>query len=134
MRATPASRSATGLGETWEAIAASGLTVTLAVLTLLFAQYGDYRSFAPVLGVGVFVTLIAGLTLMPALLALLGRRAFWPRVPKQGDETRHRSWERVAAWVAAGPKRAATSSPPSSSSWRSAASSTVRASASPRTS
>ena len=75
---------ATALGETWEAIAASGLTVTLAVLTLLFAQYGDYRSFAPVLGVGVFVTLIAGLTLMPALLALLGRRAFWPRVPQAG--------------------------------------------------
>ena len=75
----------TALGETWEAIAASGLTVTLAVLTLLFAQYGDYRSFAPVLGIGVFVTLIAGLTLMPALLALLGRRAFWPRVPRQGE-------------------------------------------------
>ena len=33
---------ATALGETWEAIAASGLTVTLAVLTLLFAAYGDY--------------------------------------------------------------------------------------------
>ena len=98
---------ATALGETWEAIAASGLTVTLAVLTLLFAQYGDYRSFAPVLGVGVFVTLIAGLTLMPALLAVLGRRAFWPRVPKEGDATRHRTWERVAGWVAAGPKRAA---------------------------
>ena len=79
---------ATALGETWEAIAASGLTVTLAVLTLLFAQYGDYRSFAPVLGLGVFVTLIAGLTLMPALLAVLGRKAFWPRVPKEGEATR----------------------------------------------
>jgi RND superfamily putative drug exporter len=99
---------ATALGETWEAIAASGLTVTLAVLALLFAQYGDYRSFAPVLGIGVFVTLIAGLTLMPALLALLGRRAFWPRVPKQGEATRHRTWERVAERVAAAPKRAAT--------------------------
>jgi RND superfamily putative drug exporter len=98
---------ATALGETWEAIAASGLTVTLAVLTLLFAQYGDYRSFAPVLGVGVFVTLIAGLTLMPALLAVLGRKAFWPRVPKEGDATTHRTWERVAEWVAAGPRRAA---------------------------
>ena len=97
----------TALGETWEAIAASGLTVTLAVLTLLFAQYGDYRSFAPVLGVGVFVTLIAGLTLMPALLALLGRRAFWPRVPKEGETSSHRTWERVAGWVAAGPRRAA---------------------------
>ena len=98
---------ATALGETWEAIAASGLTVTLAVLTLLFAQYGDYRAFAPVLGIGVFVTLIAGLTLMPALLALLGRRAFWPRVPKQGDATTHRAWRGIAGRVAAAPKRAA---------------------------
>ncbi len=98
---------ATALGETWEAIAASGLTVTLAVLTLLFAQYGDYRSFAPVLGLGVFVTLIAGLTLMPALLAVLGRRAFWPRTPREGDETRHRTWERIALRVAASPRRAA---------------------------
>ena len=98
---------ATALGETWEAIAASGMTVTLAVLTLLFATYGEYIAFAPVLGVGVFVTLIAGLTLMPALLALLGRRAFWPRVPRTGDATRHRTWQRVAETVAAGPKRAA---------------------------
>ena len=78
------------------------------MLTLLFAQYGDYRSFAPVLGLGVFVTLIAGLTLMPALLAVLGRKAFWPRVPREGDATSHRTWERVAEWVAAGPRRAAT--------------------------
>jgi uncharacterized membrane protein YdfJ with MMPL/SSD domain len=98
---------ATALGETWEAIAASGLTVTLAVLTLLFAQYGDYRSFAPVLGFGVFVTLIAGLTLMPALLAVLGRKAFWPRVPKEGEATEHKTWSRVAERVASGPRRAA---------------------------
>jgi RND superfamily putative drug exporter len=98
---------ATALGETWEAIAASGLTVTLAVLALAFAKYGDYTSFAPVLGLGVFVTLIAGLTLMPALLALLGRRAFWPRVPKLGEATQHRTWRRIAERVAAAPKRAA---------------------------
>jgi uncharacterized membrane protein YdfJ with MMPL/SSD domain len=98
---------ATALSETWEAIAASGLTVTLAVLTLLFAQYGDYRAFAPVLGIGVFVTLIAGLTLMPALLALLGRRAFWPRVPKEGDATSHRAWRGIAGRVAAAPRRSA---------------------------
>ena len=97
----------TALGETWEAIAASGITVTLAVLTLSFANYGDYVSFAPVLGGGVFITLIAGLTLMPALLALLGRRAFWPRVPKQGDATRPGAWQRIAERVAAAPKRAA---------------------------
>src|SRR5450830_857941 len=98
---------ATALAETWEAIAASGLTVTLAVLTLAFANYGDYTSFAPVLGLGVFVTLIAGLTLMPALLAVLGRRAFWPRVPKLGAATQHRTWQRIAERVAAGPQRAA---------------------------
>ena len=55
----------------------------------------------------MFVTLIAGLTLMPALLALLGRRAFWPRVPRQGDATAHRTWGRVAGAVAAAPRRAA---------------------------
>jgi len=98
---------ATALAETWEAIAASGLTVTLAVLALLFANYGDYTSFAPVLGLGVFVTLIAGLTLMPALLALLGRRAFWPRRPKLGEATEHRTWQRIGERVAAAPKRAA---------------------------
>ena len=98
---------AEALSETWEAIAASGLTVTLAVATLAFATYGDYVSFAPVLGFGVFVTLIAGLTLMPALLAVLGRRAFWPQVPRQGDETRHRTWQRIAETVAGAPKRAA---------------------------
>ena len=27
---------------------------------------------------------------------MLGRRAFWPRVPKEGEATRHRTWERVA--------------------------------------
>ncbi len=59
------------------------------------------------LGIGVFVTLIAGLTLMPALLALLGRRAFWPRVPREGDATTHRTWRGIAERVAAAPKRAA---------------------------
>lgn len=97
----------TALAETWEAITASGLTVTLAVLTLLFADYGDYRSFAPVLGLGVFVTLVAGLTLMPALLAVLGRRAFWPRVPHLGETSEHRTWRRIAEAVAAGPRRSA---------------------------
>src|SRR5665647_1917994 len=64
-------------------------------------------ALAPVLGLGVFVTLIAGLTLMPALLALLGRRAFWPRVPKLGAAAQHRTWQRIAERVAAGPQRAA---------------------------
>jgi RND superfamily putative drug exporter len=88
-----------------EAIA-SGLTVTPPCSRCL-RQYGDYRSFAPVLGLGVFVTLIAGLTLMPALLALLGRRAVWPRVPREGDATEHRTWRRVAETVAAAPRRSA---------------------------
>ena len=97
---------ANALAGTWEAIAASGLTVTLAVLTLAFARYGDYKAFAPVLGLGVFVTLVASLTLMPALLAVLGRRAFWPRVPRIGTAAEHRRWQRVAEFVAAGPRRA----------------------------
>ena len=109
LRKEPEARAAlaAALSETWEAIAASGMTVTLAVLTLAFAGYGDYTAFAPVLGLGVFVTLLAGLTLMPALLAVLGRLAFWPVVPRVGDETRHSAWRRIAERVAASPKRAA---------------------------
>ena len=113
---------ATALGETWEAIAASGLTVTLAVLTLLFAQLRRLPAFAPVLGLGVFVTLIAGLTLMPALLALLGRRAFWPRVPQ--GRRRHAA-PRLAARSPSGWPRPRSgprpSSPPCSSCSPSAA-------------
>ena len=61
-----------------ESISASAGTVILALLTLLFATFGVYNSLAVPLAVGVGVMLLAGLTLLPALLAIFGRAVFWP--------------------------------------------------------
>src|SRR5690606_15203126 len=46
--------------------------------------------------------LIAGLTLLPSLFAVVGRRAFWPVIPKVGDaaaEEKPTIWSRVAQTV-----------------------------------
>jgi putative drug exporter of the RND superfamily len=61
------------------AILASGLTVTLAMLVLVFAESGNTKSLGPVAAIGVFCAMLAGLTLLPTLLTIFGRRGFWPR-------------------------------------------------------
>ncbi|HEV2660892.1 MAG TPA: MMPL family transporter, partial [Ktedonobacteraceae bacterium] len=65
-----------------EAIASSAATVILALLTLLFAALGLYTSLGPTLALAIIVMLLAGLTLVPALIVWLGRAAFWPFVPR----------------------------------------------------
>jgi RND superfamily putative drug exporter len=61
------------------AIVASGLTVVLAMLVLLVARIGSIHALGPVAAIGVAVAMTAGVTLLPALLAIVGRRGFWPR-------------------------------------------------------
>jgi putative drug exporter of the RND superfamily len=61
------------------AILASGLTVTLAMLALLAADVGSTHTLGPVAAIGVATCMLAGLTLLPALLTIGGRRGFWPR-------------------------------------------------------
>jgi putative drug exporter of the RND superfamily len=53
-----------------ESITASAGTVILALLTLLFAGFGLYHDLGVPLALGIAVTLLAGLTLLPALLAV----------------------------------------------------------------
>ena len=60
------------------AMTASGLTVAAALLALLVADLGSTRNLGPVNALGVVLVLLAGLTLLPALLAIVGRRGFWP--------------------------------------------------------
>jgi RND superfamily putative drug exporter len=60
------------------AIAASGVVVAGALLTLLAARLHSNRIFGPVNAAGVLVGLLASLTLLPAMLAVAGRRGFWP--------------------------------------------------------
>jgi RND superfamily putative drug exporter len=60
-------------------ILASGLTVALSMLVLAFAETRSTSTLGPVAAIGVACTMLAGLTLLPALLTIAGRRGFWPR-------------------------------------------------------
>ena len=61
------------------AVLASGCTVVTAMLVLLLAESGSTNALGPVSAIGVACGLLAGLTLLPALLTIVGRRGFWPR-------------------------------------------------------
>jgi putative drug exporter of the RND superfamily len=61
------------------AVLASGCTVIAAMLVLLLADAGSTNALGPVSAIGVAAALLAGLTLLPALLTIGGRKGFWPR-------------------------------------------------------
>ena len=44
----------------------------------IVAQFGLFRTMGPALAIAVFITLLAGLTLTPAIMRLSGRWLFWP--------------------------------------------------------
>jgi RND superfamily putative drug exporter len=64
----------------------SGGTVLAAMLVLFFAKFGDYRNFAPIFATAMLIIMIASVTLVPALFTLFGRKSFWPKIPKVGEE------------------------------------------------
>ncbi|HEV7483333.1 MAG TPA: MMPL family transporter, partial [Solirubrobacterales bacterium] len=88
----------TALAESVPAIAASGGTVIAAMLVLLVADLQSTHWLGPILAIGIAVMLAAAFTLLPALLSLLGERAFWPAA---GSARRAGSsrWTGVAALV-----------------------------------
>jgi putative drug exporter of the RND superfamily len=61
-----------------EAIASAAGVVIIAFLAMTLSSLSFFRSMGPSLAVAVAVTLVAGLTLVPAIVSLLGPRAFWP--------------------------------------------------------
>ncbi|MGA2471116.1 MAG: MMPL family transporter [Solirubrobacteraceae bacterium] len=79
-----------------ESITASAATVILALLSLLLASFGIYHDLGVPLAIGIAVILAAGLTLLPALLAIFGRAAFWPTRVAAGQE-RDGAWGTIAA-------------------------------------
>src|SRR5690606_26003358 len=90
---------------TIEPISASAGTVILGVLCLLFSQLESNRGLGPVAAIGIGASFLASTTFLPAMLALFGRAAFWPKRPA-ADGKAHRSklWGRVAALVSAKPR------------------------------
>ncbi|GAA0940548.1 MMPL family transporter [Kribbella koreensis] len=84
------------------AILASAATVVAGLLCLLAADLNSTSGLGPVGAAGIGSTLLVMLTLFPALLVVLGRRVFWPFVPRLGVEA-HASgtrWGRLGELVA----------------------------------
>jgi putative drug exporter of the RND superfamily len=92
------------------AIVASGATVMAALLCLTLAEVSGTAGLGPVGALGIAVAVLAMLTLLPALLLVAGRRAFWPSVPHVGDARAGATsgrWRTVGERVARRPRRVA---------------------------
>jgi RND superfamily putative drug exporter len=79
------------------AIAMSGLTVVLSLVALLVAEYGAYHRFAAPFSIAILIMGIASLTLVPAMLAIIGRASFFPFVPRTPEMQRERAMRKGKA-------------------------------------
>jgi transport protein len=91
-------RSMRGVGG---AIVSAGATILVATVILLLALLPAYRSLGPVLAIAVALMMAAALTLVPAILTILGRWSFWPFRPiyipdKPASESASPVWSRIA--------------------------------------
>ncbi len=71
----------------FEPILASGGTVIAGLLCLLLSDLATNRALGPIASIGIVFAVLSALTFLPALLALTGRAAFWPFIPKPGART-----------------------------------------------
>jgi RND superfamily putative drug exporter len=89
------------------AIFASGATVLISMLCLVFAEMNSTAGMGPVLAVGIGVGLAVMLTLLPALLVIVSRWVFWPVKPTFGttDPTERGMWAKVGRGIAPRPRK-----------------------------
>ncbi|MEV4999481.1 MMPL family transporter [Nocardioides sp. LML1-1-1.1] len=88
------------------AILASAATVVVGLLCLMFADLNSTAGMGPANAVGVAVTFVVMVTLLPALLVICGRWVFWPFVPRFGSEepTASGLWAKVGRGIAPRPR------------------------------
>ena len=84
-------------------ISASAITTMVGLSALGFARFGLVKTMGPGLAVAVGITLLAGLTLTPALLSLFGRHLFWPRNTSVENTQPSAFWVKVSNLVAIRP-------------------------------
>ena len=96
-----------------EPIIASGSTVISGLLVLLLSDLSSNRGLGPVGAIGIASSMLAVLTLLPALLIVFGRWIFWPKIPRFDDVDEKLSglWSKVgnlvdrrpqAVWISTG--------------------------------
>ena len=64
------------------AVASAGATILVASAVLGFASLRSYQTLGPVIALAVALMMLAALTLIPAVLTVIGRRAYWPMQPR----------------------------------------------------
>jgi RND superfamily putative drug exporter len=89
------------------AILASAATVVTGMLCLLFAEMNSTAGLGPVTAIGVAVTFLVMVTLLPALLVIVGRWVFWPKRPSFGsvEPTQTGVWAKIGRAIAVRPRR-----------------------------
>jgi RND superfamily putative drug exporter len=92
----------------WEPILASGSTVAISLLILLFSQLSNTAGLGPVGAIGIVCAMFTILTLLPALLLVFGRWIFWPRKPLHDgdDHVMTGVWSKVGLTVGRNPRKA----------------------------
>lgn len=92
----------------WEPILASGSTVSISLLVLLFSQLTNTAGLGPIGAIGIVCSMITILTLLPAFLLVFGRWIFWPRIPHNDgdDHVMSGTWSKVANSIGRNPRRA----------------------------
>jgi len=92
----------------WEPILASGSTVAISLLVLLFSQLTNTAGLGPIGAIGIVVSMFTILTLLPALLLVFGRWIFWPRKPLFDGEDHALSglWSKVGNTIEKNPRKA----------------------------
>jgi len=77
-------------------ILASAVTVAIAFLCLSVSRFEMTRTSGLALAIGIGVTLLIGLTLVPALMSIFGRKLFWPSktlaVVKKEPQPNKKGW------------------------------------------
>ncbi|OIP95948.1 hypothetical protein AUK40_05555 [Candidatus Wirthbacteria bacterium CG2_30_54_11] len=85
-----------------ETITSSAATVVVGMIAMSFASLKLFSNTGPVLAIGVSITLVAGLTLTPALLSVLGTFTFWPSHTR--EPAKHSPlWASLARFVTSKP-------------------------------
>ncbi|OJU87832.1 hypothetical protein BGO17_02515 [Candidatus Saccharibacteria bacterium 49-20] len=86
----------------FEPIVAAGGTVIAGLLCLLLSDLTSNKALGPVGAIGIAFAILAALTLLPSLLLMWGRKAFWPRAPRFNNtsaEKKQGIWQKTAGFV-----------------------------------
>jgi putative drug exporter of the RND superfamily len=79
-------------------VATAGLVVAAGAASLLAGRLEFFRAFGPGTALTVLVSLLVAITLVPALMGILGRAVFWPSFPKAEQAERPARVRPTATW------------------------------------